>query len=633
MKKQLILGMSLLAAMSLVSCGEKATSSLSSDSSLSSESSSEAAKDWTTSQKAIMTSHLHGVALPFPGGDNYRVAYDEDTTQVVVDGGPDFTLANLTALAASFVDEGWQGGDISAINNLPEGTVYQFEKSVETDDGTRYVRSQFFLENAEDDAFAVPEGTLYMFAADPYVYEWPAELIDFLAMIYSGGSENYSSIPVVEASHYEVSFGYIYAYVGSFDNDDAGYSEILTNNQWTVLDEKDDDGYYVAISPEENYKIAYLYSSEYGSLDIYFEQYEKPIIYDHWDVEEIEKFFAYHDEFSYEIPALEIEGASYHYYEAMEEDDWWSIKGGIDIYPATQADYDGYLTTLTGNGWDLTEKEELGIVTASKDDNHKLHTIDVSFDGSDTITICYYYESETLPYETWPSDVIASSIADIETLDEGEEATVLPEYAGEYDGIYVNGNVIDIVVGEDNVLAAIEDYGQTLTDNGWTAGEEDGQFVSPNGKVMCVPTQTDNPAYLELYLTTPPVPETRYDTFPTSYLEEEFEGHVASAIPAFDGATYYTAGVSASEDGDDLYGWVNCVFEGEGYSAAALLTQYEGILAQNGYEFDEGIEKYVSSDGNMAISIDAEDYEALDDEHEPYAIVGIYFDNIVDGIL
>lgn len=609
---------------------------------------------WNEEQQNVMKTHFYGEVLPYYDFGEMTVAYDDYLEEVNIKGG-EVKEGDIAKYAALYEAAGWEGGDVSLYNDLPEGSAYTYEKMVKTAEGDRYVYVEFYAVQYDDEYYYYisDKGNFLLVGYDPYYYEFPTFPATYFAYMSTNAydeyyeEEEYDKIPLppaFNAHHYGVNRDAraIYCYAENpSGKTDAGYSETLTAAEWTVLEEKDEDGYYVAISPDENYQIAYFYDEEYGDLDIYFEAHKKPApIYDSWQASVIEDLFTKYDATPIEIPSYNAvrDGLGYQFFED-EEENWWhwmfdeydQMFGYINILGTISEDFSVYRSIVKGSSWTIVDQADGYFQATLTVDEVNIYTLTAVFDEStETISISYNLFPEVKPYETWPTELVASAVEDVAVVEEGAEIDVLPPYSGENNGFKLNGNTIYVLVNEGDELAAIEAYVATLTTAGFVWDDDYAIYHSPNSQYSVTVNQTAESGVIEIVLGYIPEPIPTFDTFPSDYLKENFYTQdTKDVIPALDGADEYTCSIVHATEGDDVFGDISCTFKGENLDLTPQVTAYNAKLVELGFTVSEDWEGgYVSPNGEFVIRVS---FEPETDIYGEYSVLTIFFDNIVDG--
>ena len=244
-------------------------------------------KAWTAEEAQIMSDNLNGQVLPFTGFEESVVSYDEEAYKVLIQGGA-YEEGYLATYANKLKADGYE-------KYFENDNAIGYEKEFAYDTGVRHVYVYATFQ----------ENQLYIEAFDPYYYSFPTAFAEWV-------SENYFNsdvvIPAFTANYYEIDDTrlFIFCYVDA-TSDDAGYSAALTTAGFSIQTAKDDQGYYVAVSPDGTYCVAYLYTN--GALRIYIE----PVNF--WNSTLIDQFFAKYGGEPVEIPALNVTGAQYQFVE------------------------------------------------------------------------------------------------------------------------------------------------------------------------------------------------------------------------------------------------------------------------------------------------------------------------------
>ena len=646
----------MLMALSLASCGGPSSSSasasssgepsssapISSSTSISSEplvssvSSSQEAPQWDKDTLALFNAHLYGVELPFIDFCAYQAEYDDMYDEIFISG-EGVEEGDIPAYAGFFELDGWIGGDISESNGFEEGTAFSFTKLVQTEAGDRFVYCVFYALDYDEDAESyviAKQGSLHLEAYDPYYYEWPAEAAEYLAEgVYNFDlvAEATPAPAFPNAHHYSVSTrdGAIYCFADSDGSEDLGYGKILEDAGWTIQKERDNFGYFVAVSPNLDYQVAYLYDEDYGDLDIYFESYKLPLVaYDSWQSEIIDGFFAKYDTvgYAYEIPAIEVEGGEYYFYEDEDNfynyifDEYEAVVAYAVVNNASSSDYSAYLTKLENAGWAI-DNGALSVLLEKEFENRLAH-MELVFDAEEgSIYLKFGLIPSVNPYKGWPSEAIEEELA---YLLETDEFVSLPAYTGAQNGITLNGNVIDIYVDAGEGAALIETYIGLLLDAGFTLDEDHGYYLDPTGTYFV--SIYDIGDCVEIYLDKPDAPIPTFEAWPAEEIAAVM-GALQNPIPALEGADYYELSITSFDNGD-AFGSVSCVFS-DASALQSKLSAYNDALVSSGFTVYDEVSagtRYCSPKEEYVINAEAMDYE-------DYGVITVYFDNLIDGQL
>ena len=443
--------------------------------------------DWTAEQKSIMSEHLHGVVLPFFKSDatvKYESQYDEVVITADVAGtetkdyGAKFTAA-----------DGWE--NISDQYDVPAAamgeTFFAFQKAVTVAEGTRYISLQFASMAGQE--FSA-EGKFTLYASDPFTYDWPAEAwAEVIAHYFEDATD---VVPPIQADRYEPyapqSGGFAtFCYMES-TTQDAGYSAILTQAGWDVQEEKDEDGYFVAVAPSGLFAVAYLYVSSMGSLNIWLAPAPAKT-YDAFPAEALAASIAAYAEdgaVAFEFPVFAKEGAKFTY--AEDEYNALYIAYGMADYanavvtasPVVEADYTAYRGAFVTASWDVVDATTATRFSATKDfENVGTASIDVSF-ASGTLEITVYIIPKPFPAAEWPAAEVAAFLAseDVKT-----DSLPAANFEGASYNFYTNfGTGVTVIVAEEEVANAMAAYGATLVEAHFTYDEESKTYTSPNGE-------------------------------------------------------------------------------------------------------------------------------------------------------
>jgi len=490
---------------------------------------------WSEEEALVMSTHLHDYVFP-RYKDETTVTFNEEENKVVLYGG-DVQNNELSTYALKLSDD-FEVKDISRINNLQEGSIYKGFGEFDTSEGVRCVEFMLYAKNSTGVPSSVGEGTFYLEAYDPYVYSFPSEFISYYADLSFYSKE---VPPAIEAKYYEVDDLElaIYCYLDS-NHDDGGYSDILTTAHWTILEEKFDDTFFVAVSPDEQYALYYLYDSSLKSLDIHL----APIPY--WPVNQINNFYTKYGLENFGVAPLE--GSFYLYRNNVNNDYWYEhemyelITAFVEVYNVNRTTFDTYISNLGNSGYEVTENSSKDYSIRKLVPDYGYGKYDVEYyENENSVKFILYYAVDPIPESDWPSDEIAYIL--------GNDFTdAVPEYQGANNGFSVIedyiGYMVLVSVKQGTETSGVASYKETLLNAGY---EEYGLdyysdtiYMSPNHEI----------AITTYYATSGSVTITFADArFPASYIKSilEYNGF-KDMIPEFN----ESYGVEVYEYNSDL---------------------------------------------------------------------------------
>ena len=554
-------------------------------------------KDWSDAQKELMSSHLHGIVLPFLDKKGVNVEWDADHSTLVVEG-PQMALADTAAYAALFkASEGWDGGDDSEdwYEDPDSGMHYYFEKFVSTSAGKRGISVEFGLFDSED--YLAEEGAFYLEAYDEFLYEWPEEAAEEYAASFYPAETPAADMDFAPA----FTGGYVYDYYDSAkmisaqveeapdeDHLDCGYSAVLTAAGWNVKEGRDAYGYFSAVSPDGKYQLSYLYRTSRGNFAVYFEETAGPI----WPAEKIS---AYLDDGGVAtLPALEKEESGWTYQWNGENDGY----GWVAVFGADLEALQGYYTTLLTAGFtalDETSSESQQRVLAVKTFSTGVLNVYAYFDDDPTAVIIGVALDE-LP--VWPADKIAALY--------GESVTdVVPAYTGTTFGYTFNkaGKFLHINLFDPSLVAAAKaDYLELFT--GWSVvpstGDYGNYYVSPNNQIVIQFYDANAAAGILTILFKEPKDLPVAD-WPTAAVAEIARSSLGDVVPALNGAQSYTGPTYHS--GYDAY-YVSCSFA-TAAAAQEAYTAYKAALdaEESIWTYDSSVYWYYTANHDVGLDV------------------------------
>ena len=449
---------------------------------------------WSAEEEGLMKEHLHGVVLYPTSSEGMTVRWED--SEIIAEGGY-VEGTGLADYAARYSDEdGWQ--DITDQYSVPADTAYIFEKAVDTEDGTRYVRVFVYAEDEFTD-FAT-EGSLIIESYDPYVYAWPADVFAALTESFISDEE----VPSVKADHY-YSAPLSYTVVAYYESNEAdgGYGVILEEAGWQV---EEADGYYHSLSPDGMYSLDFSYSDGALTLTIGYA----------WDAEWPATLIAKHFEHyapqgaeAFDVPVFE--GASSYVFVDYEYNDGnqdvTTLHGTVKALDSNADLHSAYLEKLATGGWTRIEETDSYMKDAG---DGKVYLIEVRYvadadkssniDGG-TTEIAIYYVKRDDPTKGWQAQAVQK------VLDSMFFTDTLPAYEGEIISFEVKEEFgsqrIYIYVPDEDFDTAKDNYVQTLFDAGYTQTGESTwliRYISPNNQIKLTVSTSSYPVD-SLYIT------------------------------------------------------------------------------------------------------------------------------------
>ena len=210
--------------------------------------------EWSEEQKQVFKDHLYGYELPYV--DGLEVEWDAETLSVVVSGAA-VDSESFNAYVNSIVAQGFskEAG--------PYEDSYILLKDLEVENKTRTIEIDTFINS----------GVLWAICYDPYLYEWPADLVTYYYENCYYIAPN-AKIPAIAADKYAVNTNYMESKsiltINCYSNTnlEAVYKEALIKNGFTVSESKNEDGAYVATEPQKISQVLFAYSESDKALSI-----------------------------------------------------------------------------------------------------------------------------------------------------------------------------------------------------------------------------------------------------------------------------------------------------------------------------------------------------------------------------
>ena len=537
-------------------------------------------KAWTAEEAKIMTDHLYGVELPYSGFEESVVTWSSEYETLYIKGGA-ATDEDLVAYARALSSLGFV---------MISQTSYTFRKVISTDNGDRYVKVAYYID--EDNEF-------YLEAYDPFLYEFPTQIALYFAYV---NFDSYQTPPAFNADRYEVKTQNmaIFCYKDT-TTAVADYTAALNEAMWDTTGGYDSNQkFYTAISPDKAYMIYYNYDAQYKSLDIYF----APVNF--FNPAPIKAFYEKYCEYTIEIPAINVENANYYFYESQYNSEYIAagqfeyVHAYLDVLGGEQADADAYAQVLAQAGWDVAgssdaESKTSNYVAKKQVEELGLAKIDLIYNSHDGMYLIFYAALDPLPGATWPAQEVAAVL--------GSDITdVLPPYEGYSTGYTVfpadmwgdDYVLVDVESGTENDCVAA--YKATLEKNGYTA-TPGGNYFSPNHQIRVTVYYGTSGTFTIEFVAGPFLewPAARVARF----IKEMYGERVTDVLPAFEGGEEYNTefyddeGLYISVSGDD--------FDGE----QAVIDYTKVLTEDNGFtpvgEDEDGTPYYGSPNKQFAV--------------------------------
>ncbi len=344
--------------------------------------------NWNEKEQNLMKENLYGEVLPYIS--DCEVSLDENT---IIIKGKEVNENDIKSYASNY--SSWR--DYSSDYTSDYGKYfYTFEKVVTTSEGKRAITVQFSAVDEENYVSPVGSGTFLLTASDPYLHEFPSKtLSDAVSTLFGSDVQ----VPVFEADYYQLSSGNsgVYCFIDS-TTEDAGYSQILTDNNWVIDTVRDSDGFIVANSSDGNYSISYLYNNSYRSLDIYLALR----VFNSWPSQLISRSFSQYGLTQYQISTLEKDGYRYNFYDLGD-----SIRVGI--YTVDREDFDLYLGNLEEEDWKISGPDKDGGYCCTKEYStlKGIASMTIYYDKGD-VFIVMNLAMEPIRTNVWPKDDISA---------------------------------------------------------------------------------------------------------------------------------------------------------------------------------------------------------------------------------
>ena len=537
-------------------------------------------KAWTAEEAKIMTDHLHGVELPYSGFEESVVTWNSEYETLYIKGGA-ATDEDLVAYARALSSIGFV---------MISQTSYTFRKVISTDNGDRYVKVAYYID--EDNEF-------YLEAYDPFLYEFPTQIALYFAYM---NFDSFQTPPAFDADRYEVKTQNmaIYCYKDT-TTAVADYTAALNEAMWDTTGGYDaNQKFYTAISPDKAYMIYYNYDAQYKSLDIYF----APVNF--FNPAPIKAFYEKYCEYTIDIPAINVENANYYFYESQYNSEYIAagqfeyVHAYLDVLGGEQADADAYAQVLAQAGWDVAgssdaESKTSNYVAKKQVEELGLAKIDLIYNSHDGMYLIFYAALDPLPGATWPAEEVATVL--------GSDITdVLPPYEGYSTGYTVfpadmwgdDYVLVDVESGTENDCVAA--YKETLVKNGYTV-TPGGNYFSPKHQIRVTVYYGTSGTFTIEFVAGPFLewPAARVARF----IKEMYGERVTDVLPAFEGGEEYNTefyddeGLYISVSGDD--------FDGE----QAVIDYTKVLTEDNGFtpvgEDEDGTPYYGSPNKQFAV--------------------------------
>ena len=578
------------------SSSSEAPSSSEISSSSEASSSSEGPKtDWTAEEKSFMSDVLHGVVLPFV---DMPAQIESDGESIYITSYDAMEPGFLSSYASKFAyDSDWEGGDVSSEMGKPDGTVYSFIKPV-FENGQKYYISVLFCGGEHDFEQDIihynPEGSFLLIARDPYVYSYPAQQVSAMLQKRYG-----SSIlpPEFTAEYYYIDDDGSEYWVNGYSesNIEESYkSAVEATHNFTIKNDRDADGYYVAISSDGKYTLRFKYSESDKMMRTYMGEYKG------WNAEVIAAFFAKHNVTPYAVPSIDEDGIAFSTSES-------NIPGyeqlDINVANVTTNMVQSYVDALEGLGYYLSagyvnDAPEQWYTQAEVLTNEGFYRISLTYATHatpKTLTISLSLHLDTSKVKPWPAEQVA-------TAAQASNDTV-PAYTDENCGFFFNTseNTVYVYVYRGSEYMSSTIYGRALraasyTDNG-TYGIYR-KYISPNQEIcVLVGYDPDN----ETGMFTIVIQPIKVVAWPVDAIATKLGAHDIS-LDALPPLAVNASAIDIAENGDDYDVRVACKVGSMDLDAA--YDSYDDTLENNQFTYDNNSHLWVSPSGEYTVKLD-----------------------------
>ena len=265
-----------------------------------------------------------------------------------------------------------------------------------------------------------------------------------------------------------------------------------STNKFVIKEQRDSEGYYVAYPNDGAYQIRFKYDENQKVMLIEVGEYKG------WSSALVNKFFQKYNQTPIEIPALDIDGASYKFVESenneflAEQGCYYAVNATYTISKSglTNAPLAEYVRKLRQAGFSVCSIPDSDgsinqyyLMKAIKDNN--FYTLSLYYEkspiggGKPQIVMSIFATGQELPglLVNWPSDKIAAFL--------GNDVTdVVPAYAGLACGFGFDSNKYALVsINVDEIASASikSDYADLLISNKFTL--KDNKYISQNNQI------------------------------------------------------------------------------------------------------------------------------------------------------
>lgn len=403
---------------------------------------------WTNEELQIFKDHLYDYKLLYIEGN--RVSYNESIDSVILENDL-IDEEQFNAYINSYVSLGFDK------QNGPYENTYTLIKEIETAVGVRTLDIDIYLTDSK------MTGVCY----DPYIYEWPSELIEYFLEEYFYLNPGIT-VPKVDADRYFVDTGWIgkkeslIVHSETKTNIEESYKQKLIEQGLNIKETRDENGNLVGLDSKGIIKFLFKYNEENGVFTIEFAEYDGG--WPAFAVDEIvRKLLPGSDT---KIPPV-IGADSYELIESS-----FNQWGYYFVLCESQKDLTStYETALEENGYTLYNEERnlaANYFAISKNEDLLLQYIymivESPFGGEDYKHFDVLFE----PYYPHSDDAIAEGL---QKINKGTETT-LPEYPGYGEKITFSDTFKYMNIEIQSCLRdSLGEYLSTLDTAGWSVKE------------------------------------------------------------------------------------------------------------------------------------------------------------------
>ena len=550
-------------------------------------------EDWTDSDKELFNEHLYGYVLPFL--PSITLSFDANYDALFLEADV-ITLEEFNIYVTSLTSLGFYK------ENGPKQDSYILIKNIDTKDGVRTIDIDIFYS----------DGSMIALCYDPYIYLWPEEMVDSLLSDYFYVTPSID-VPSLDVERYYIdtskmeSRAILTIYCYSETNKEENYKESLLLEGYSVTNEKNEDGFFVATEAEELMDILFAYDSSSDAMIIVIKTHDRS-----WPAQTVDYYVNQLTNNSGTVVPSVVGADSYEFIDVFDRYGYFFVLcetgNNFESYYSEKlanCNYDVFdeKVNIAGNYFAISENEDLLI-------QYKYLVVESTMGNDD-------YTHFDVMYEKYYPHNVDHLNQGIEIICPGSETEVI-EYPGYGEKIDFSDNDVYMTVTiQSSYEDSLQTYMSTLSEAGWITKTVNEQLysyeaISPNIDIFMETSWVDGRITLTF---------SAYDqanlVWPENGINEILTTlDLVGEIPQFEGAYSY------DYENNEIYHDVICLVK-PGKEAELIQNYAEKLLGLDWVQIEDGDFVYFVKEGYTAALNIYTEYEG-----EGKVFINIFFGDL-----